>query len=623
MKRFIQSSASTSIQMRLLLMLLLVAAAQTSLANTNRIKKENLLPGTTDWQLTDPADNRQIEGYASLTSVPNHGHIDLFVSTADATYTLSIYRMGWYGGTGGRQVLGPQTLPGVQQPMPTADPATGILECQWTQPFTIQIPYSWLSGIYLVKLHGNTSGKESYIIFAVRDTRRAKIVFQQAVATYQAYNPWPGVDPATGQNAGQSLYAFETKDNAQVPAVSFNRPYMQYTGISLPYPYFYGAGAGDFLYNLGPVGMEFAMVRWLEHAGYDVTYITDLDTHEDVNRLLRAKAYLSVGHDEYWSHEMKSNVVAARDQGVSLGFFGGNYMYWPVEFYPDSNGSPDRTISVTSETNRCSVTRTQQCGTNADCPGGESCSIKVCDYACNLDANGISETEQAIVGGMWDPGHLLDLRYGGDMVVSADTQLDYWVFSNSGLNFNDVIPGLIGVEYNGTLPDQPLPNGLAVLMHEQAPNFAEEQVTSGGGYDLPDNFDGKDFNTWYTLFAFFQLGGGQLDHTCDTRPIPPLYLPHPGFCRNPFPYWPWVRDDWSMTIYQASSGAWVFNGGTNEWTWGLDDYFTGLNNGDGVNNGPAFRTQCGYPFFHPGLVSCRNSALEQITRNVLNKFIGR
>jgi hypothetical protein len=77
-----------------------------------------------------------------------------------------------------------------------------------------------------------------------------------------------------------------------------------------------------------------------------------------------------------------------------------------------------------------------------------------------------------------------------------------------------------------------------------------------------------------------------------------------------------------MTIYQASSGAWVFNAATNQWSWGLDDYFTGLTTADGANNGPALRTQCGYPWFHPGLVSCRNAAVEHITRNVLNKFIG-
>src|SRR5258708_6073569 len=177
MKRFIQSSASTSIQMGLLLMLLLVAAAQTSLANTNHIIKENLKPGTTDWQLTNPADNRQIEGYASLTSVPQHRFIDLFVSTADATYTLSIYRMGWYGGTGSRRVLGPKTLPGMLQVTPDPDPVTGIVECHWIRPFEIQIPYSWLSGIYLAKLHGNDSGRKTSFPFRFGDPRRAKLVF--------------------------------------------------------------------------------------------------------------------------------------------------------------------------------------------------------------------------------------------------------------------------------------------------------------------------------------------------------------------------------------------------------------------------------------------------------------
>jgi hypothetical protein len=90
----------------------------------------------------------------------------------------------------------------------------------------------------------------------------------------------------------------------------------------------YGIGAGDFLRNAAPTAMEYSMVRWLEHEGYDVTYITDVDTHEDVNRLLRGKAFLSVGHDEYWSEAMKANVVQARDQGVSLGFFGSNCMYF-------------------------------------------------------------------------------------------------------------------------------------------------------------------------------------------------------------------------------------------------------------------------------------------------------
>src|SRR6266576_1423509 len=82
-------------------------------SSLNRIQRENRQPGTTAWQLTNPADDRQIEGYASLTSVPVGGDIDLFVNTKDVNYTLTVFRLGWYGGKGGRKVLGPQTLPGV------------------------------------------------------------------------------------------------------------------------------------------------------------------------------------------------------------------------------------------------------------------------------------------------------------------------------------------------------------------------------------------------------------------------------------------------------------------------------------------------------------------------------
>jgi hypothetical protein len=577
-----------------LTVVLLGAGSLHGTALLNRIQQENRQPGTTAWQLSSPADNRQIEGYASLTSVPVGGNISLFVNTADATYSLTIYRMGWYGGKGGRKVLGPQLLAGVQQVTPTPDPTTGVLECHWINPFTIHVPTSWISGIYLVKLHGNTSGKESYIIFTVRDSRRAKIIFQQSVTTYQAYNPWPGYDPALGY-IGQSLYGGDLYSGW----VSFDRPY----GRGFQQNTLYGVGAGDFLthdfgddiYSTsdlgtgGPSAWEFGMIRWLEHQGYDVTYITNIDTHEDVGRLLRGKAFLSVGHDEYWSPDMRAHVLQARDQGVALAFFSGNYIYWPSILSPDSDGSPNRSIFV-------------------DKSQGEAGT-----FSELKDANGVSETEQLVAGGMWNIGHIGN----GDIVITSDAQLDHWVFANTGLGVGDVIPGLVGYEYDAFNPNYPAPNGLQILAHTQAPDFRRAIVESNGGLSFDPSFDGKDFDTWYNT-------GGTLDYTCEGNPIPPLYrVPPYELCSDPWPQTPGSRQDWAMTLYQAGSGALVFNVGSIQWAWGLDDYFTGLSTLDGANNGPAIRTQCGYPFFHPGLVSCRDPAVEQITRNVLNKFIGR
>src|ERR1700704_2749644 len=66
----------------------------------NAVQNENALPGTTSWQLSNPATNREIEGYASLTSVNQGKQISLFVNTSEPSYAIDIFRMGWYGGNG-------------------------------------------------------------------------------------------------------------------------------------------------------------------------------------------------------------------------------------------------------------------------------------------------------------------------------------------------------------------------------------------------------------------------------------------------------------------------------------------------------------------------------------------
>ncbi|GAX41613.1 Ig domain protein group 1 domain protein [Tolypothrix sp. NIES-4075] len=300
---------------------------------------ENLKPGTTDWQLTNPATKREIEGYASLTSVNRGEEIKLFVNTKEPNYTIEIYRMGWYGGAGGRQVSPLITRKAVRQPPPIINEATGLIECNWKNPYVLKIPNNpndptqWASGFYLAKLTANKSGKQSYIIFVVRDdTRPADILFQSSVTTHQAYNNW----------GGMSLYRWNSRGK-QASKVSFNRPY----AISPNKAAAYGVGAGEFLTNLQPkrrtssAAWEYNMVRWLERSGYDVAYSTDIDTHENYIDektgkpiLLLHKAFLSVGHDEYWSWQMRQNVEAARDNGVSLGFFSSNTCYWQIRFEP-------------------------------------------------------------------------------------------------------------------------------------------------------------------------------------------------------------------------------------------------------------------------------------------------
>src|SRR5438552_428787 len=255
------------------------APVSVTVVNASPIVLENQQPGSMGWSMWPsgkPADDagKQIKGYASATSVNLGESITFYVTVNPAQqYTMDVYRMGWYQGQGGRlmQNIGP--LQGVAQPACPVDANTGLIECDWTASYTLSVPTTWTSGAFVVMLT-NAQGYQNYITFVVRDdARRADIMFQQAVATYQASNNYPD-DGATGK----SLYDFNSYGASTVAGtpravkVSWNRPYA-------------GRGIGQLL------DYEVYSIRWLERSGYDVKYSTDVDTHENSARLLNSKAF--------------------------------------------------------------------------------------------------------------------------------------------------------------------------------------------------------------------------------------------------------------------------------------------------------------------------------------------
>src|SRR5437016_4505893 len=297
------------------------------------IRGENQKPGTRDWLLTntriDPATKYRcpsIEGYCSRTSVRAGDRISIHVSTNPASsFTLDVYRMGHYGGAGGRHVLTAGPFKGATQP----DPPVGInrvRDCQWEPCVTIKIPEDWLSGVYLGKLTAELERIQSYVIFMVRDDRPADFLFQCSDTTWQAYNRWPS-QFALYDDGNEHWYWGPGVD------VSFNRPYGKYCQI-LEAPLSTGSGEW-FLW-------EFPLAYWLESRGCDVTYISNLDTHSDPRGLLRAKGFLSVGHDEYYSIEMFDNLRKAIDAGLNVAFLSGNVCCGRIQFKPHGDVASDR-----------------------------------------------------------------------------------------------------------------------------------------------------------------------------------------------------------------------------------------------------------------------------------------
>ena len=98
--------------------------------------------------------------------------------------------------------------------------------------------------------------------------------------------------------------------------VSFNRPYGKYCQIfDAPL----STGSGEFLL------WEFPLAFWMEQQGYDVTYISNLDTHRDAAGLLRAQGFLSASATTSTGRSRcSSNVQAAIAAGVNVAFLSGN-----------------------------------------------------------------------------------------------------------------------------------------------------------------------------------------------------------------------------------------------------------------------------------------------------------
>ncbi|MCX8038865.1 MAG: hypothetical protein N3D11_17815 [Candidatus Sumerlaeia bacterium] len=411
--------------------MLLLTFAASALAAANPVQTENRKPGAPDWQLTrvrlDRADGMRspfIEGYCSRQSVKAGEVLDIMVSTdPPAKFQIEIFRTGYYGGRGARLMrkLGP--FQGKPQPVPKPGPKD-LIECNWEPVAQLIIPKDWLSGVYLGRLTTLPDAEDqpywqSYVIFIVRDERRADILFQCSDNTWQAYNRWP---------TKYSLYTHPKGNQGPWADVSFDRPYgrqSQYTAI-VNDPL--SVGSGEFL------SFEYPMSYWLEQHGYDGTYCSNSDMLAP-DRALKCKVFLSVGHDEYWDLRQFRTAEKLRDAGVTLMFFSGNAVCWVSPFRPSGSGAPNRIIF-----------RGGPYGGNQ--PYAEERQTKHGPFPEHGPDEGL------LIGAR----NGRPINGGGDWIVR---KAEHWIFAGTGLKNGDRIPGLVGWEYHN-LPATEIP-GLEIV----------------------------------------------------------------------------------------------------------------------------------------------------------------
>jgi hypothetical protein len=388
------------------------------------IAAENRAPGTRAWRLPGPANliggaaRGPVAGYVARQAIAPGEVQRVYVDAPGArSVQLQVFRMGWYGGAGGRLVLASKPLPAVRQPPCAHRSATGLTECRWRPTLSFPIPAALASGVYVVKLRAD-DGAERDCLFVVRAPRPSPLLVEIPTATYEAYNAW----------GGDSLYPGGSRvvgvtGTTQGVEVSYDRPYDSQTG------------AGQFFVR------EVALVRFLERYGYPVSYTTIASLDGEPGQVAGARALLDAGHSEYWSERNAQTFAHARDSGTSLLFLSSDTLAWRVRFAAASPASseaaaPDHVIVAYKEHASGDPNRAEPTGLF---PLG----------GANLVG---SAYDGCITPRVPVPGPPAYHYYEW---APAPSLQPAWLFAGSGVSAATRIPGIVGYELDQRAPATP------------------------------------------------------------------------------------------------------------------------------------------------------------------------
>ena len=385
------------------------------------VAAENALPGAVGWQAgVDPGADHGIEGYADQIAVTSGQPFRLYVSTIAPEFTATAYRIGYYHGVGARQVWKSPELTGRVQTPPQFAPGVNTVSTRWEPSATVDTT-GWPEGSYLVRLDavgaaaGTVKGARFVPVTVRSPSTEGRVVLVNAVTTWQAYNTYGGYDLYKGPDGRYGLRS---------RIVSFDRPY-DTTGA-------------DRFQNYEQSAIQFAEKTAASH-GFQLAYVTDAELNDDPGLFKGARAVITLGHDEYWSAQMRATLTQARDAGTNIAFLGANAIFRHIRFGDSPLGRGRLEIDYkNSEEDPIHVTdprEATQDWRNSPDPRPENVLTGVF-YECN-PAN-------------------------ADYVVFDPSN---WLLQGTGVHKGQRIKGLVGVEYDRVVSGPTTPRPMDTLSH--------------------------------------------------------------------------------------------------------------------------------------------------------------
>jgi hypothetical protein len=389
-----------------------------------------------DWPSERPSDDPdalEIWCYTPRFSYRPGDRVDVHVHTTADRFSFAVVRDGRTPQT----VLERTDVPGARGHTPDDAYATG---CDWPVATSFEVGTDWRPGLYLLIVRVQRDGRapverEHFIVVRPAvDGSVAKTALLLTTSTLIAYNDWGGANHYRG-------IGNDPREPLPSPVLSIHRPVGR-GFLRLPpgapreanpqtpppnaqprYPSLEWARTHGYCRHYPDAfwaTYERPFVVWAEGEGYELEYLTQHDIHFEPDALAAYDAVVIVGHDEYWSWEMRDAVDAFVDAGGHLARFGGNFL-WQVRLSEDGaqqtnyklpsldpyHGDPERGHLVTTAWEFVGRPGTQTMGLTG-------------------------------LAGIYN-------RYGGAMPRSSGGftvyRPDHWAFAGTGLEYGDLIGG--------------------------------------------------------------------------------------------------------------------------------------------------------------------------------------
>ncbi len=362
-------------------------------------------------------------------------------------------------------------------------PLASVNGCSWPAVAQIPVEKEWPSGVYTISLYSVDSDKQYPLathLFVVRPSSRPdsdRFLLITADSTWNAYNDWGGSNHYEG--------TIKPDSNLFSPRLSNQRPFARGM-IDLPadaprtlprhspeqrfevrYDHMEWAWVEGYSKKYASAGWamyERPFAHWAESAGYRFDIATHHDLHFRPEITTGYSCVVMVGHDEYWTWDMRDAIDHYVEHGGRVARFAGNF-FWQTRLQDEG--------------------RTQICH----------------KYSALEEDPYRDEKDRQLITTCWEadevgrPGHAsfgLDGSRGvyagwGGLAPNGPAGFivyrpEHWALENSGLGYGDLLGSsgrVFGYEVDGLdyvmrdglpypVPKPALPKDLAILAYSPA-----------------------------------------------------------------------------------------------------------------------------------------------------------